>query len=195
MKRIAMILAILAVSVLMATNARASLNDGIGAGLQMVGGSPSVTLKMRGLSVTPLEMQYSYILNHGQEVNVNLYVLHTKYFKLHLIDPGIFLGKTLSGVDIGQSYDISLGAGIEITIWRRLVVFGGARVYLPDPDKASKLINDRTKSVGENSAQQTSDPNQVYDAAKGAAYNSVNDIYGAAVRNYVINFGAMWFFW
>lgn len=186
---------IVAVLVMAATSAKASLNDSIGAGFQMVGDSPSVTLKMRGLSVTPLELQYSYILGHGQEADINLYVLHTKYFKMHLIDPGIFLGKTLSGVDIGQNYDISFGGGVEITIWKRLVIFGSVRVYLPDPGAASKLIDSQTKSAGENSSAQTNNPNQIYDNAKGVAYNSVNDIYGAALRNYKMSFGVMWFFW
>jgi len=196
MKKLVILLAIIpVVAMLKLSNAFASTENGIGAGFQMVGSNPSITIKMRGLSVTPLELQYSYILNHGHEVSMNLYILHTKYFKLHLIDPGILLGKTLSGVDVGQQYDISLGGGIEATIWRRLVIFANARVYLPDPNAASKYIDNQTQQAGESTAGQTSDINQIYDASQKAAYNSVNDIYGKALRNYRLIFGAMWFFW
>jgi hypothetical protein len=188
-----MVLAVL-LAVAIPAVASASLKNGIGGGLEMVGSHPAITLKARALSVTPLELQYTYVPAMGQEANINLYLLYTKYFKLHFIDPGVYIGTPL-GVNIGQKYDISLGGGIEITIWKRLVIFANARVYLPDPTTASNLISNQTEQAGVNAATQTNDPNQIYNNAKGAAYNSVDNIYGAALKNYRLSFGAMWFFW
>ncbi|MCL5733445.1 MAG: hypothetical protein M1334_02135 [Patescibacteria group bacterium] len=193
MKRIVVFL-VMAMLAMPLRGALASNQNGIGVGAYE-GMHPAVTIKARALSVTPLELQYSYIFGAGQEANINLYLLHTKWFKLHLIDPGVFMGKTMSGVDIGQQYDISAGGGIEATVWRRLVVFANVRVYLPDPGSASKIIDNQTKTSGESTATQTNNPNQIYDSAKNAAYSSVSDIYGKALNHYQISFGVMWFLW
>lgn len=179
---------------LVAMPASASVQNGLGLGLgydhAMKSGPHAVfDLRLRALSVTPLELNVSYLADHGMGFNLNLYLIHTKWVKWHFIDPGVYLplGTTMvNNTDLRRKYDLSFGTGIEVKTWRKIVVYANARWYLPDPATALGEAKRRGENAG--------NADKSFGDGIDTTMDCVKDTYLRAAKDWHLTVGAMWFF-
>ncbi|MEK7211099.1 MAG: hypothetical protein AAB731_00525, partial [Patescibacteria group bacterium] len=146
-------------------------------------------LRLRALSVTPLEAEFAYLAGRSMGVYANLYLLHTKWVRWHVIDPGVYwnwAGAPLNNPEFQRGYDLSFGTGLEVKTWRNAVVYANARWYFPDPVAAVKEAKRRGQVAG--------DDGQGVGNGVDAAVNFVKDTYLSAARDWHLTIGAMWFF-
>lgn len=84
-----------------------------------------------------LGFEVNMVMPAGFGMNVLFDVYRGDRFRLHLVDPGVFLNALhpLSVARIKRSYDVTVGAGGEVFLGqsRKISVGFDWRVYLPDP--------------------------------------------------------------
>jgi len=179
---------------MMAIPAGASVQNGLGLGLgydhaMKSGPFASFNLRLRALSVTPLELETQYLAARGLGVQVNVYVLHTKWVKWSLVNPGAYfpLGtKMINNAELKRTYDLSVGTGLEVKTWRKIVVFASARWYLPDPAATAKEAKWRGENAG--------NADESFGNGLDAVTNFAKDTYLGAAKDWHLTVGAMWFF-
>ena len=179
---------------LTATAASAGVQNGLGLGMGVDRGMKSGThytmnLRLRAISVTPLEFEFTYLAGRGLAMNLNLYLLHTKWVKWHFIDPGVYLAVgtgMINNPELKRAYDLSFGTGLEVKTWRNIVVYANARWYLPDPAATLKEAKRRGQEAG--------NANQNFGSGIDSAMNFAKDTYLGALKDWHLTVGAMWFF-
>ncbi len=124
--------------------------DGVGVGLGFDTSKNDNLLvcriNARALSITPLEIDFTYYLGRGVSTQFNLYLIHTKWVKWHFGDLGVYIPlgtKVFNSPEITRDYDVVAGTGLEVKLWQGLVGYVISRWYFPDPVKVVRTLQDK----------------------------------------------------
>lgn len=84
-----------------------------------------------------LQLELNMVVPHGFGANLIWNVVHTRRFRLHLMDPGLFANifSPVSAQNFERKYDLTLGAGFDLQLWNQVSLTGIWRVFLPSPFK------------------------------------------------------------
>lgn len=174
--------------------AYAGVQNGFGVGMgydhaMKSGPFASFNLRLRALSVTPLELEMQYLAPRGLGAQVNVYILHTKWVKWSLVNPGVYFPvgtKMINNKELKRTYDLSVGTALEVKTWRNLVAFVSARWYLPDPSAVASEAKRRGEKAG--------NADQSFGSGIDTTIDFVKDTYLRSAKDWHITAGAMWFF-
>lgn len=84
---------------------------------------------------TDLQLELNMVIPHGFGVNIVWNVFHSKYFRLHLLDPGVFANvwSPASTQNFPREVDMTMGAGLDLRIWETITITTGVRWFFPNP--------------------------------------------------------------
>jgi hypothetical protein len=91
-------------------------------------------------SVSPVQLSAGLNAPYGFEMTALFNIIHLPNFALHF-DSGVFIstfGKSISVPSVSRNVDIVFGAGFDYKMSKNLWVFGGYKVYMPDPTRIPK---------------------------------------------------------
>ncbi len=91
-------------------------------------------------SVSPVQLNVGLNAPYGLEMTALFNIINLPYLALHF-DSGVFIstfGKSISVPSVSRNVDIVFGAGIDVKLSKNLWVFGGYKVYMPDPTRIPK---------------------------------------------------------
>lgn len=129
---------------------RADKNIGVGFGYDRVFSNKArviETLKpnihLRAPKFTALELGAE--IGQSLVADLKFHFVRFSRFSLHLIDPGFYLpfhDLFFVRQDIERSFDFTFGGGVDVFIWRRLMVSVGTRWMMPNPFRVVPDVKD-----------------------------------------------------
>lgn len=131
MKRLLLVLALLTIPAIARANftndsdpAMFGGHVAIGVGLNRPYAAGQIGLRIEEKHLF-IGVELSSLLQNGFAADALLYFVKSKWFRLHLIDPGIgwnAFGYYLSTPYVKRDIDLRLGGGMEIRVWRHAYV-------------------------------------------------------------------------
>lgn len=98
---------------------------------------------------TPFAFEQTIIIPHGTMSTLLIDTWRGDRWRVHL-DLGMFIpiaGHHVSAMDVDRSWDLVLGFGAEVLVYKRLAVTVDWRIFLPDPTSIPQVYGDFVRPI------------------------------------------------
>jgi hypothetical protein len=105
--------------------------------------------RLRSPRYTPLAVETGAVLGYGLGANLLVDVLRAGRLRVHIFDAGVFWSRwrPVAVGRVRRAWDLTLGAGTEVRVWRKLSVTLDWRTFLPNPYRVLTDYGDFSRLV------------------------------------------------
>lgn len=161
--------------------------------------TPGLSLSLRALDYTPLELEAGYFIGKGVWLKLNSYKFYIKdRFFLHLVDIGVLYlpggTKPFNNADETRNLDVMLSTGAEVRVWKNLTIGLTLSWYLPNPVTVIRNAIDKVNNAVNN--QLNNSPDGIDQGKKSVddAGQHVRDVYKSAFADWHAVTALRWYF-